>query len=87
MDESCRIQTLCLGCIKICVAAYKTATLKKSNFLGSPQTSVCFGGVFLYMYFQTRSALQVPSVQFFQIRLALQAPSVQYVQVKSVPNP
>ena len=36
MDESCRIQTLCLGCIKICVAAYKTATLKKSNFLGSP---------------------------------------------------
>ena len=40
MDESCRIQTLCLGCIKICVAAYKTATLKKSNFLGSPQNTI-----------------------------------------------
>ena len=51
MDESCAIQTQPLGCIKNSVAAIKTATLKKSNFLGSPQhgimhqsffTAICF---------------------------------------------
>lgn len=41
MAELGVIQAQTLGCIKISVAV-KTATLKKSNFLGAHQNPACF---------------------------------------------
>ena len=42
MAKSCAIQIKSFGCIKNSVAAIKTATLKKSNFWGSPQKCGAF---------------------------------------------